>query len=1039
VKAPDGTTRPRLYTIPPSAPFLTSLARAVLDGVLPVAGGPKTDRLTLPHTTIYLPTRRAARGLREAFLAVSEGEALLLPRIRTLGDPDEDEALLFAAGELAGDRIDAGAGAPTIGTLERRLVLMQLILEWSRASRKAMLAATDEISPAVPRIASAVQASKLAADLARLMDVVETEGADLKSLDSLVPDEFSEHWALTLDFLNVITEVWPRYLEDRKLVSPVRRRNELMTLEAERLRLTPPRGPVIAAGSTGTVLATARLLEVIASLPNGAVVLPGLDLDLDEDSWARLVKHQEHPQFGMAELLRKFGVARDEVKLVPGSEPNALQSARLRFVSEALRPSDTIELWQEFLAKEPDLDSGLSSLHLVAAPTAQDEAEAIALILRSAIETKGKTAALVTPDRTLARRVAARLKGFGLAVDDSAGTPAARTVPGAFLDLVLEAIEAEFAPRALMALLKHPSLRLGRHAGEIRTLARQLERALFRDVYIGRGLDGVSAALAGLTASGDKRRQEKLGDADIDELLKLVVDLKAAFQPLTDLLAAPGPQSIAALAEAHSLTAERLAQDETGSAVKFWSGDTGEALSLLLCSLIADGGKIDIDPKDYASFYRGLVAGEAVRQRVETHPRIFIWGQLEARLQQTDVLILGELNEGTWPRQQDVGPWLSRPMLNDLGLPSPERRIGLSAHDFAQGLGAPTVYLTRALKVDGVATIPSRWLQRLTALAAAAKSETLLTPDQPWVVWGRARDHIDKFDPVKPPAPCPPVEARPRKLSVTQIERWIANPYEIFARRILKLEPLKPIGTESDAVLRGQVAHRMLQDFSERHADSLPEDIAAELIEAADRALSEMSGDVRAQAFWRPQFIRFARWFAATEPIRRSLAENTHTEIAGTLKVGDGFELTARADRIDILKDGSAAIYDYKSGKPPNPSQVGDLSSPQLPLEAAILSKGGFGTLGAREPNSLTYIHVAGRNEGGDEQIVADSAKAKALAETAVASLAKLIEHFSNPDTPYDVKRRPGTSFERAYRYDDYEQLARIKEWGILGGEDEQS
>ena len=461
MKAPDGRpARPRLYTIPPSAPFLTGLARAVLDGVLPVAGGAKPDKLTLPQTTIYLPTRRAARGLRDAFLSASGGEALLLPRIRTLGDPDEDEALIFAS-ELAGDRIDADAGAPTIGTLERRLVLMRLILARSRGLSDRAIVAEDDFLSGLPPVATAAQASKLAAELARLMDFVESEDADLESLATLVPEEFSAHWQLTVEFLKLITDAWPRYLEGRKLVSPVARQKLLMALEAERLAASPPRGPVIAAGSTGTVPATARLLQVIASLPNGAVVLPGLDLTLDDESWEHVADHAEHPQAGMAALLRNLGVARDEVKYVPGTEPDPVQSTRLRFVSEALRPSDTTERWQDFLGEAPDIRSALSSLQIIAAPTAQDEAEAIALILRSTIETKGKTAALVTPDRTLARRVAARLRGFGLAIDDSAGTPVVRTVPGAFLDLVLEAVDADFAPRALMALLKHPGAPLG--------------------------------------------------------------------------------------------------------------------------------------------------------------------------------------------------------------------------------------------------------------------------------------------------------------------------------------------------------------------------------------------------------------------------------------------------------------------------------------------------------------------------------------------------------------------------------------------------
>ncbi|HKQ55911.1 MAG TPA: double-strand break repair protein AddB, partial [Methyloceanibacter sp.] len=338
---------PRLYTIPPSAPFLTTLARAILSGDLPSSGGIPPDPLTLPLTTIYLPTRRAARALREAFLAEAKGEALLLPRIRALGDPDEDAAIIFGAEESLED---GAFGAAAIGALPRRLALMRLVLALSRSARVGAAAErgltaspTVEITPG--------QASYLAADLARLMDMVESEEVDLSRLDAIVPEEFAGHWQITVEFLKIVTEQWPRHLDEQGLVSPVLRRNALMAMETERLARGSAH-PVIAAGSTGTVPATARLLQVIASLPNGAVVLPGLDKFLDDESWATISGHPEHPQAGMAELLRKLGARREEVDYVPGSEPVAADRARLYLTSEALRPAESTEQWQQFLAAE---------------------------------------------------------------------------------------------------------------------------------------------------------------------------------------------------------------------------------------------------------------------------------------------------------------------------------------------------------------------------------------------------------------------------------------------------------------------------------------------------------------------------------------------------------------------------------------------------------------------------------------------------------------------------------------------------------------
>jgi double-strand break repair protein AddB len=805
----------------------------------------------------------------------------------------------------------------------------------------------------------------------------------------------------------------------------------LMAKETERLARGSPH-PVIAAGSTGTVPATARLLQVIASLPNGTVVLPGLDKSLDEESWATLAEHPEHPQAGMAELSRKLGVRRDEVATVPGSEPDAVSRARLYLASEALRPAESTEHWQQFLAAEELSPEGrasfanaLAGMRFVVAPNAHDEAEAIALILRSCIETPGKTAALVTPDRVLARRVAARLKRYDLAIDDSAGVLVARTVPGAFLDLVLGAFEKDVAPPELMALLKHPLALLGRRPEQARDAARLLERGAFRDVYVGQGLAGARAALED-GREEEKRGRLKLSDQERQAALRLVADLEAAFAPLTELARGDLPNPAARLAEAHAAVAERLACDASGSSSALWQGDAGEAISVLLTELIDAGHGLALTAADYPPFYRSLVAGEVVRPRTALHPRLFIWGPLEARLQQPDLVILGSLNEGVWPRHQEAGPWLSRPMREKLGLSPPERRIGLAAHDFAQALGAREVYLTRAHKVDGVQTVPSRWLQRLLALVKASGLEQKIEREQPWVQWARERDRAP-FEPVKAPEPKPPVKARPKQLSVTRIERWIANPYEIFVRHILKLEPMQALGKEPDAAMRGTIVHRTLHDFSRAFPDALPADIEAELTRIANAYFAKLDGSPLVKAFWRPQLRCFARWFAATDARRRDGIARILTEVKGALPIGTGFTLTARADRIDLTEGGSVVIYDYKTGTLPRQSHVEKLHSPQLPLEALIAAEGGFSELGKRAVSGLVYIQASGRNEGGEEQDAANT-DPSVLAKDALEKLSDLIARYADPDMPYEVKRRRGP-FASAYDYDDYEHLARVKEW----------
>ena len=1027
--------RPRLYTIPPSAPFLATLASAVLNGDLPVPGGAKPDKLTLPQAIIYLPTRRAVRALRNAFLNASVSQAALLPSIGAFGDPDEDAAIIYGA-EGDRDQDFAGAGgARAIGPLERRLALMRLVLAWSKRLHESGKAGRDQ---AVPPVATPAQASYLSADLGQLMDFIESEEVGLSALKGLVPEEHAEHWEKTVDFLRIVTDYWPAHLEENGLISPTARRDALMAFEAARLISKPPAGPVIAAGSTGTVPATARLLKVIASLPNGAVVLPGLDVSLDEKSWASLAEHPEHPQTGMAELLNKLGATRDDVRYVLGSQPNVERRARLRFVSEVLRPAGDTDRWQTFLKSEDaSLPTALTGLQTLETPTGHDEAEAIALILRETIETSGKTAALITPDRTLARRVAARLKSYDIVIDDSAGVPVARTVPGGFLDLVVSAAATNFAPPELMALLKHPLTLLGRAPHDIREDARLLECIAFRAVYIGQGLAGASEAVRA-PRKKDTRARDTRSEQEQRTALRLIQDLESAFAPLSALFADPSPHAAARLAEAHSAVAEALARDATGSSSSLWQGTAGEAMAVLLAELIAEGDRVTLNALDYAPFYRSLLAGRVARPRRPAHPRLFIWGPLEARLQQSDVVILGSLNEGVWPRPQEASPWLSRLMATQLELPPPERRIGLSAHDFAQALGAPTVYLSRAVKVDGVPTVPSRWLQRLLALVEAAKLKHRLTAEQPFAAWARERDRTQVFAPVSAPKPCPPLAARPRKLSVTRIERMLANPYEIFARNILELEALKPLGTLPNSALRGRIVHHALHEFVQSHPDSLPDDIAAELIASAERHFTALGGSSRVEAFWRPSFERFARWFAATEPTRRKDLVRVETEVVGALdiQIANGFRLTARADRIDLCEDGTIVIYDYKTGKPPTAKQVEKLFSPQLPLEAAIASGGGFAKLGAPQVRGLQYVYASGRHDGGEERQAA-SVPLEDLAAKALADLTRLIERFDRADMPYEAKRRPGSAFGRIYDYDDYAHLARLAEWETLGLEEE--
>lgn len=1053
----DGARRGAIYTVPPGAPFLHAVARAIVTGVLPSAraeasrgmdsrraqlqldlggDGGATGRsrggepiLDLPAWTILLPTRRAARALQEGFLKATGGSAMLLPAIRPIAEADEDLDLIERAALAARSTAPGGLELPpAIDPLARKLLLTRLVIAWSESLRRASEGRGSErgIGLAAGTVAPA-QALGLARALARLMDDVETEGVSLAGLAGLVPEEHSVHWQQTLDFLRIVTEHWPAHLAETGLVSPAERRSRAILAEAQRIAARPLAAPVIVAGVTGSVPATAELMRAVLADPLGAIVLPGLDLGLDDGVWRAVGEHPAHPQHGLHALLASLGVDRRDVAELPGCAVDPPLRMRSEIVGEALLPAGTLDHWRGWTAAVDRRLAGeaLGDLGLIEAATAEEEAEAVALAMRSAAETPGLSAALVSPDRLLARRVAIRLAAWGIRVDDSAGRPLAKTMPGAFLDLIVGTIADDFAPASVMALLKHPLTRLGLEAGEVRRRARRLEIAAFRRPYLGRGIGGIRAAI-------DAPRERPLDPRRRAELHDTVARLAGAFAPLVEIARGGERLALGGHVEAHVAVAEALATPaDAEEAPELWREEAGEAALAFAGTLTApDVPELRVAAHDYPDLWRALVAGETVRPRIPVHPRLFIWGPYEARLQQPDLIILGSLNEGTWPKAADPGPWLNRGMRKSLGLPVPEVETGRAAHDLTTLMGAPRVLLTRAAKVDGAPTVRSRWLERILALLDGIGLARGLGPADPLLGWAGARDRAVPVPPARPPMPRPPVALRPRRASVSDIETWIANPYAIFARRVLRLEPMADLGAAPGAIERGTMLHRALRDLSEQHAGKLPDDAVAEIMRLANEVVLEMSGAPRVAAFWLPRLERFARWFADTEPGRRAGVSRLAVEVSGEHVFpapGGDFKITARADRIDMAGR-HAVITDYKTGKPPAWGKVKSGHSPQLPLEAALLARGAFDGFKPTRiaDDGLRYIGASGGEPpGNDTRLPAGSDAITELADKALDDAMALIRRFDREAEPYTAARRAGFD----YRFDAYAHLARRAEW----------
>ncbi|MBI1202323.1 MAG: double-strand break repair protein AddB [Rhodopseudomonas sp.] len=1032
-------TQPTVFTIPASAPFLEALVDALMAGKL-VEGFPASgDPLELTRATLYLPTRRAGLLARKVFLDRMPGNAALLPRIVALGDLDEDE-IAFAESATAELAAESLALPPAIAPLERRLLLAQIVNKW------AITTATGQGSPLVANTPAAAVA--LADDLARLMDDMTTRQVPWSAFDKLVPDDLDDYWKRTLDFLKFVEPLWRAILTERGAIESAERRDKL--IEAEAKRLAGSNAPVIAAGSTGSMPATAKLLATIARLKHGAVVLPGLDKDLDETSWQRIAGITDdkthdglpaagHAQFAMQALLTTLGIVRDEVETLRTPAVHG----REFLVSEALRPATTTDLWQPNSHRDGfdrHVDAALGSISMIEAANAEEEALAIAVALREALDTPGKTAALVTPDRALARRVVAALERWRVAVDDSGGDSLADTNAGVFARLVAEAALDGLEPVTLLALLKHSLFRLGAMDGAHNAAIATLEHALLRGPRPKPGTDGLAQALATFRATRDSLHssdpRKDIADDALDVTAALIERLRSALAPLETLRA--GEHNLAALAQCHRDAVASLADNSTGQCAAF-VGNDGIVLARAFEELIASpaAAELGLTRADYAELFHVTIADRTVRRPETRDVRVRVYGPLEARLQSVDRLVLGGLNEGTWPPETRNDPWLSRPMRSALGLDPPERRIGLSAHDFAQALGAPEIVLTRAAKLGGAPTVTARFVQRIAALAGKDRWNAVLRRGHCYIDWARSLDHPDIVKAATRPEPRPPVAARPSRLSVTAIEDWLRDPYTVYAKYILRLYPLDAVDTPPGARDRGTVIHGAIGDYTAKFAAGVPADPQKELLALGDKNFTPLIDFPEARAFWWPRYLRIAQWFAKWDRDRRADIATLHAEIKGEhkFKVGEReFTLSAIADRIEWRRDGSYAIVDYKTGAARTEKQVRTGLAPQLTLEGAILRQGGFKMLRPGSISEITYVTLKGGEPSGKQETIKfKDGTPDSHADHALAELIKLAVEFENAETPYRSLVHPMWS----NHYGDYDHLARVKEWSLSGGGDE--
>ncbi len=1001
-----------VFTIAPSTPFLPCLAGAVMDGSV-LGGWQRSGPFWLSDVTIILPTQRAKRKLIVAFAERADFTGLL-PDIRTFGGEEADEEPFLPP-------FDAPPIKQKASGLMRRLTLSRLVAHWAHSDKGRQAFSTPP---------TAAEIFSMAESLGVVIDdllIEERSPADLRAIGKDMAQDLGEYWQQTLDFLDIALTLWPEVLGENF--------GDAAALRGERLHrqaLAAPHlygdRPVIAAGSTGSIPATARLLKAITALPRGAVVLPGLDMAMGSDTLAELRRSDQnphgHPQYGLANLLQVLGTNIGDVV-----ELCASPHTRTSVVNHALALTGDTALWAGLRPDPAVLDTALSGISIIAARNEDEEARSIALAARAALEA-GKSVGIVTPDRNLARRIAAELRRFDIHVDDAAGAPLFHAPAGRLARQVLSLVVNKIAPVDLVALLRNRAVDLGGDRADLIDIANRLDLRLLRGQRPGPGFSGLRDLLALRSIDDPKSRRKPLSQEDAAEISALFGQLEIALAPLVALLH-QDQMDAAQLVTALHTSVSALSTDTTLQGRKEladWASEMGRHAG--------EGHRFGAVGLDEVLF--ALMSGFEVRNHLERREDIAIWGQLEARLMSPDVLILGALNEDKWPAAADPGPWLSRGMRLAAGLEPPERMQGLAAHDFAQALGNAEVIVAYADRVGSSPALPSRLVQRFDAFIGAPHADLLRARGAVWRDAAKALDTVAEVKAAPRPAPNPPLVPRMTKLSVTEVETLMRSPYDLYAKHILRLRPLDALGEDPDARERGTIIHAILARFVEEKHDVLANDALDILMVIANEEFAGLDMIGERRDIWLRRFATAASQFLDFERARDRDVKQRHAEIRGewTLPLGDGFLITGEADRVDELRDGSLEILDFKTGSPPSPASMKGFEAPQLPLEALMAKAGAMRGITPAPSSALTYIKIGLGPEAFKPSAfaLADDMNVMEAAEEILHRMQGHIDFFLMHETPMTAQLLPLKTQRFAGPYD---HLARRAEWVTVDGEDE--
>ncbi|PIB26519.1 double-strand break repair protein AddB [Amylibacter kogurei] len=931
---------------------------------------------------IFVNTTRAARRLKQLFI---ESGACLLPRIRLITD-------------LANDPLAPISLPKPVPALRRRLQLGQLVQALIKSD---------------PSLAPQSAAYDLADALAALMDEFQGEAVPLSALEGIVLENQSEHWNRSLKFLQIIATHWT----ENARTDPNDRQHHVAQAYADYWRENPPNHPIIVAGSTGSRGHTALFMEAVANLPLGAIVLPGFDKDMPTGVWQTLCKSNsalDHPQAGFAKLLTRLKVNPADIDHWHDKAPFNID--RNELVSLALRPAPVTDQWRKEGKKlSPNIYNSTINIDFIEAKSPKEEALAIAVRLRKAAE-DGVQSVLITPDRNLTRRVETALGRWGIIPDDSAGQPLDLSPPGVFLRLAADVMGQKLSPQRLLAILKHPLTHSGGDRGEHQRRISEIELKILRGGDPEVNFDTM------------RNWAQKLNDP---ASIQWVAWLESAFKTVENA----APRDLTQWIHDHQTLAQTLSRgadkDATGA---LWDKEAGIEAGKIWQEFSAEskyGGILNIT--EYRALLRLVLSKGEIRGATQAHPLISIWGTMEARVQGSELVILGGLNEGIWPKTPSPDPWLNRNMRGQIGLALPDRQIGLSAHDFQLAIGSPNVVLSRAIRDNESPTVASRWMIRLSNLIKGiddesnAQFQSMQSRGNHWIAIANAIDRVENTEPrATRPSPMPPASARPDRLSVTEIKNLVRDPYAIYAKHVLGLRKLDDVGREPDALVRGISIHTFLENYVSEAIENKEKLNSEYFINLAESVLAKEVPWPAMQRLWLARLQRVAQWFVEGEVDRQKFGTVIAQERRGKFYDAElDFTLSVQADRIDMNDAGNYAIYDYKAGKPPTAKSIADFDK-QLQLEAAIAGKGKFDDLGSAKVVHLEYIGMHQDQE--TREIPIDSPPIDQVWE----EFRQLISNYKLTKTGFTARDKLLSEND----FSDYDHLSRKGEWELTDDPD---